>query len=71
MIKILLIQLMNRWNHSKIQIQVGNKNDLKINIEQSLINEFVKENKIPFISISTKENINIEELFEEIGKKLY
>ena len=62
---------MNRWNHSKIQIQVGNKNDLKINIEQSLINEFVKENKIPFISISTKENINIEELFEEIGKKLY
>jgi len=71
MTKILLIQLMNGWIYSKIIIQVGNKNDLEINIEQRLINDFVKENKISFISISAKENNNIEELFEEIGKKLY
>ena len=50
---------------------VGNKNDLEINIDQSLIDEFMKENKVPFISISAKENNNIDELFEEIGKKLY
>ena len=71
MTKILLIQLMNGWIYSKIIIQVGNKNDLEINIEQRLINDFVKENKISFISISAKENNNIEELFEEIGKQLY
>jgi len=50
---------------------VGTKNDLEIKVEQSLIDEFVKENKIPFISTSSKENNNIDELFEEIGKKLY
>ena len=50
---------------------VGTKNDLEIKVEQSLIDEFVKENKIPFMSTSSKKNNNIDELFEEIGKKLY
>ena len=53
------------------QYLVGNKNDLEINVEQSLIDEFGKENEIPYISTSAKENKNIDELFEEIGKKLY
>jgi len=50
---------------------VGNKNDLEINIEQNLIDEFAKENKLPFISTSAKDNKNIDELFEDIGKKIY
>jgi len=50
---------------------VGNKNDLEINVEQNLIDEFVKENKIPFMSTSAKDNKNIDKLFEDIGKKIY
>ena len=61
-------------NNSKEDIPkylVGNKDDLKIKVEQSLIDEFIKENNIPYMSTSAKENKNIDELFEEIGKKLY
>jgi len=50
---------------------VGNKNDLKIKVEQNLIDEFVNENKILYMSTSAKTKNNIDELFEEIGKKLY
>ena len=50
---------------------VGTKNDLKVNIDQTLIKEFSKKNNIPFISTSAKENKFINELFEEIGKNLY
>ena len=50
---------------------VGTKNDLKVNIDQTLINEFSKKNNIPFISTSAKENKFINELFEEINKNLY
>jgi len=50
---------------------VGNKNDLNQKVEQSLIDEFTLENKIPFMSTSAKTKNNIEELFEEIGIKLY
>ena len=49
---------------------VGNKNDLEKKVEQSLIDEFAKENNIPYISTSAKDNNNIDELFKEIGKKL-
>jgi small GTP-binding protein len=50
---------------------VGTKNDLKINVEQNLIDKFVQKYNIPFKSTSAKENKCIDELFEEIGKKLY
>ena len=50
---------------------VGNKNDLEIDVEQSLIDEFARENNIPYISTSAKTSKNIDELFEEIGTKLY
>ncbi len=50
---------------------VGTKNDLKINIDKTLIDEFSKANNIPFISTSAKENKFINELFEKIGKELY
>ena len=61
-------------NNSKEDIPkylVGNKSDLQINVEQSLIDEFEKESKIPYMSISAKDNKNIDELFEKIWKKLY
>jgi len=70
----------NEWmesfknNNNKIDIPkylVGNKNDLKIYVEQYLIDKFVGENKIPFMSTSAKKKNNIDELFEEIVKKLY
>ena len=60
-------------NNSKEDIPkylVGNKSDLEINVGQSLIDEFAKENKLPYMSTSAKDNKNIDELFEEIGKKL-
>ena len=61
-------------NNSKEDIPkylVGNKSDLNMNVEQYLIDEFIKENNIPYMSTSAKENKNIDELFEEIGNKLY
>ena len=53
------------------QYLVGNKNDLERKIEQSLIEEFICKNNIPFISTSAKKNNKIDRLFEEIGQKLY
>ena len=50
---------------------VGNKNDLELKVEQNLIDEFIKEKKIPFISTSAKGNICINKLFEDIGKKIF
>ena len=62
----------NRNDEDVPKYLVGNKNDLEIkDVEQSLIDEFVRENKIPYISTSAKKNNNIDELFEEIGQKLY
>ena len=50
---------------------VGTKNDLEKSVEQHLIDEFVRENNIPFMSTSSKENNNIYKLFEEIGENIY
>ena len=50
---------------------VGTKNDLEIKVEQSLIDEFVKEKDMQFISTSAKANTCIDKLFEDIGKKLF
>jgi len=60
--------------NSKINVPrylVGNKNDLERKIEQNSIDEFARNNKIQFVSTSAKTKNNIDELFEEIGKKLY
>lgn len=50
---------------------VGTKDDLEKIVGQSKIDEFSKNNNIPFISTSAKKNNNINELFEQIGKQLY
>ena len=68
------MELFNNNNNREGSIPkylVGTKNDLKINVEQKLIDKFVQKYNIPFKSTSAKKNKCIDELFEEIGKKLY
>jgi len=50
---------------------VGTKNDLEKCVEDNSINIFAKENNLSFMSTSAKNNNNIDELFEEVGKNLY
>jgi len=55
------------------KVLVGNKCDLEIDkeLDKALIMEFSKENKIKYIESSAKNNKNINELFDELGKMLY
>ena len=55
------------------KVLVGNKSDLEIdnNLDQNIIKEFAEENKIKYIETSAKDNKNINELFEEMGRMLY
>ena len=50
---------------------LGNKCDLKGEIDENLINEFSKCNNIKFIKTSAKDNMNINESIEEIAKMVY
>lgn len=53
---------------------IENKNDLDREVDENLINEFLKENKLfKFKSISAKTNYgnSINELFQEIGEILF
>ena len=50
---------------------LGNKSDLKNEIDDNLINEFVKSNNIKYLETSAKEKKNINESMEELGKMLY
>ena len=51
---------------------IGNKNDLENKIEESLLNNFLEEHKyLKYISTSAKDNININEIFEEISQMIY
>ncbi len=55
------------------KVLVGNKCDLEIDkeLDKALIMKFSEENKIKYIESSAKNNKNINELFEELGKMLY
>ena len=51
---------------------IGNKSDLEIAVEQDKIDEFRNNNKFDgYASISAKDNINIDKLFEEMSQILY
>ncbi len=50
---------------------LGNKSDLQKEIDDDLINEFVKSNKINYLETSAKDAKNINESMEELGKMLY
>ena len=55
------------------KVLVGNKCDLEIDkeLDLNLIKEFSEENKIKYIQTSARDNKNINELFEEMGKMIY
>ena len=55
------------------KILVGNKCDLEIDKElnQNIIKEFAEENNIKYFETSARDNKNINELFEEMGKMIY
>ena len=40
-------------------------------LDNNLIKQFAEENKIQYIETSAKDNKNINELFEEMGKMIY
>ena len=50
---------------------IGNKSDLERIVDKNLIEEFAKNNNLCYKETSAKENISINELFEEIAEKLY
>ena len=55
------------------KVLVGNKCDLEFDeeLDQNLINEFSRANKIKYIESSAKDDKNINALFEELGKMIY
>jgi len=55
------------------KVLVGNKCDLEMDkeLDQNIITEFAEENKIKYIETSAKDDKNINELFEEMGKMIY
>lgn len=70
---------LNKWiqlfkDNSKSNIPkylVGTKSDLSTEIDQNEIEDFSKTTNMKYYQISSKENKNINELFEDIGEKLY
>ena len=50
---------------------LGNKCDLKKEVDDDIIKEYVKFNNFKYIQTSAKDNINIKDSFEEIVRMLY
>ena len=52
---------------------IGNKNDLEIKVEKDIIDDFEKENNFfdGYVSTSAKEDINIDNIFEDMSQILY
>ena len=72
-----MMDWINLYNNNKERsdvpkILVGNKNDLEREVEQELIDKFLEKNKdLKYIETSAKENIRINELFQEISEKMF
>ena len=67
------IELFRNNNNKKEDIKkylVGNKNDLEIKVDQSLIDE-ISRKIICHLYLQELKKKKIDELFEDIGKKLY
>lgn len=70
---------LNKWiqlfkDNSKSNIPkylVGTKSDLSTEIDQNEIEDFSKTTNMKYYQTSSKENQNINELFEDIGEELY
>ena len=62
----------NNRKDKVIKYLIGNKYDLEDKkIDQEMIDDFLKTNNYNFKKTSAKDNINIEELFQEMSEKLY
>ena len=61
----------NYSNENIVKYLIGNKVDLGEEVDMNLINQISKDNNLKFKSISSKENISIDELFQEICNDLY
>ena len=61
----------NTRDKEVLKYLIGNKNDLNSEIEQKLIEDFANENQLKYISTSAKDNISINELFEQIAENLH
>ena len=62
----------NNRKDKVIKYLIGNKYDLEDKkIDQEMIDDFLKTNNYNFKKTSAKDNINIDELFQEMSEKLY
>ena len=50
---------------------IGNKSDEEREVQKDVIDEFIIENKYKYFETSAKENIGIDELFQELSEDLY
>ena len=69
------INLFNENSNGKASIPhylVGNKLDLERNVSKELVDDFINENtNYKYFETSAKENIGINELFEDLAENLY
>lgn len=52
-------------------VLVGNKNDLQRSVSLETAQNFANEYQIPYFETSAKNNVNVDELFQYIGEKIY
>ena len=68
------ISLFNENHNGKEGIPmylIGNKSDQEREVQKEVIDEFIIENKYKYFETSAKENIGIDELFQELSEDLY
>jgi len=65
------IKIINENTKPKFLILIGNKCDLKRDVNKDEIISFCEKNKLNYIEISVKENKNVEKIFKEVAYQLY
>jgi len=65
------MKIINENTKPKFLILIGNKCDLKKEIEKNEILKFCEKNNLNYIETSVKENKNIEKIFKEVAYQLY
>jgi len=65
------IKTINENTKPKFLILIGNKCDLKRDVNKDEIILFCEKNKLNYIEISVKENKNVEKIFKEVAYQLY
>jgi small GTP-binding protein len=65
------IKTINENTKTKFLILIGNKCDLKRDVNKDEIILFCEKNKLNYIEISVKENKNVEKIFKEVAYQLY